>query len=376
MINDITDFSGSDFMSTFPIDAKGKNVETRGTTVRFVPSILSADDLLSKKFPEPKYAVPGILPEGLTVLVGKPKLGKSWLVLGIAIAVASGGRVLGNISVEKGDVLYLGLEDGERRLQSRLRGVLNDGPIPTGLFTATHWRGIADGGLDGIEGWLQDHPSARLVVIDTLKRIRPPDRAGRLYDGDYDAVAPLGDLAKRYGVSIVVVHHTRKMDGEDPVDLVSGSTGLTGAADGICVLTRQRKHTGAELFATGRDFEERSLALEWDNEILQWRSIGDASTFRMSEERRAIIDVIKDHGGTATPKFIAEALDKKPGTVRKNLSDMKSDGQVISDSSGNYSINEMLDNTGNIGNSEPMLDDQHISPLFEYDIGSNECYNF
>ncbi|MGE0244548.1 MAG: AAA family ATPase [Pyrinomonadaceae bacterium] len=316
----------------------------------YKPSILSAKELLAKSFPQPKYAVDGLLPEGVTVLVGKPKLGKSWLTIGIAVAVASGGKALGTIPVEKGDVLLLGLEDGARRLQNRLNGVLNGGPVPAGLDVATEWRRIDDGGLDDIEGWLQNHPDARLVVVDTLKRVRPPERPGRIYNDDYDAIAPLADLAKRYAVAIVVVHHTRKQDSEDPVDLVSGSTGLTGAADGVCVLKRMRLQSGAELLSFGRDFEESSLALEWDKDILQWKCVGEAAEFKMSEERRAILDVIRKNGGKAKPKEIAEALGKPPATVRKNLWDMKNAGQVYCDASGYYYESDTFGDTGNAGN--------------------------
>ncbi|KXK06600.1 MAG: hypothetical protein UZ17_ACD001000405 [Acidobacteria bacterium OLB17] len=315
------------------------------------PSIISAKELLTKVFPKPKYAVDGLLPEGVTVLVGKPKLGKSWLTIGIAVAVASGGKALGTIPVDRGDVLLLALEDGARRLQHRLNGVLNGGTVPAGLDVATEWRRIDDGGLDDIEGWLKDHPEARLVVVDTLKRVRPPERPGRIYNDDYDAIAPLADLAKQYGVAIVVVHHTRKQDSEDPVDLVSGSTGLSGAADGVCVLKRMRLQSSAELLSFGRDFEESSLALEWDKETLQWKCVGEAAEFKMSVERRAIIDVIRNNGGKASRKEIAEALGKASSTVGKNLWDMKQDGQVICDEAGNYLEGDLFGNAGNAGNA-------------------------
>ncbi|MEQ1642151.1 MAG: AAA family ATPase [Pyrinomonadaceae bacterium] len=353
-MNKVRDLTIDEFKAELPPlegDSNTTEIITSETTSGgYRPPIMSASALLAKTFPQPKYAVNGLLPEGLTVLVGKPKLGKSWLAINIAVAVASGGKALGTISVDKGSVLLLALEDGARRLQHRLDGVLKGGTVPTGLDVATEWRRVDEGGLDDIEGWLKSHPDARLIVVDTLKRIRPPERPGRLYDGDYNAVAPLADLAKQYGVAIVVVHHTRKQDGEDPVDLVSGSTGLTGAADGVCVLTRMRKQTSAELFATGRDFEEKSLALEWDNDTLQWNYVGEAAEFKMSVERRAIIDVIRNNGGQASRKEIAEALGKASSTVGKNLWDMKQDGQVSCDESGNYLEYDMFGNSGNAGN--------------------------
>ncbi len=350
-MKNVSELTVEEFKAELAVVTDPVNTETDvENPVGYKPNIISAKELLTKVFPKPKYAVDGLLPEGLTVLVGKPKLGKSWLGIGIAVAVASGGKALGTISVDKGNVLLLALEDGARRLQNRLDGVLNGGVVPAGLDVATDWRRVDEGGLDDMEQWLKDHPNARLIIVDTLKRIRPPERPGRLYDDDYNAVAPLADLAKQYGVAIVVIHHTRKQDGEDPVDLVSGSTGLTGAADGVCVLTRLRRQTGAELFATGRDFEETSLALEWDKETFQWKCVGEAAEFKMSEERRAIIDVIRKNGGKAAPKEIAEALGKPPATVRKNLWDMKNAGQVGCDASGNYLECDIFGNTGNAGN--------------------------
>ena len=183
--------------------------------------IQSAADLLEREFPEPKYAINGLLSEGVTIFAGKPKLGKSWLCLGIAVAIASSGLALGSVQVQQGDVLYLALEDGERRLQNRLETVLRNDTLPRRLFYATTFPLLDEGGLEAIEEWLKAHPDARLVVIDTLKRVRPRQRASssRLYDVDYESIAPLADLSKKYGVSILVVHHSRKLDSDDPLDL-------------------------------------------------------------------------------------------------------------------------------------------------------------
>lgn len=301
--------------------------------------ICSAQDLMARVFSPVRWAVTGLLLEGVIIFAGRPKLGKSWLALNIAVAVACGGRALGAIEVEAGPVLYLALEDGQRRLQDRLRKTLAGGAIPENLFLATEWKRFDDGGLLLLKEWLIDHPDARLVVIDTLKRVRPHERGnGRLYDGDYDAVGPLGDLARAYGVSVLVVHHTRKMDSEDPLDLVSGSFGLTGAADGVLVLKRARGQADAVLHATGRDFEDKELALRWDAELTGWRMLGDAAEYKLSNERREVIALLKQSGPLA-PKAVAEALDRKPSACRKLLCTMHRDGELRSDG-GRYSLVE------------------------------------
>lgn len=311
--------------------------------------IQSAAELLAKEFPEPKFAVYGLLSEGVTIFAGKPKTGKSWCGLGMAVAVASGGRALDSIPVEQGDVLYLALEDGERRLQTRLQQILRDSLPPAMLDVATQWKRLDEGGLDALEGWLKGHPGARLIVIDTLKRVRPRANAkAQIYDNDYEALAPLGDIAREYGVSIVVIHHTRKQESEDPLDLISGSFGLSGSADGVLVLKRAHGQTDAALYVTGRDFDSQELALRWEASVCGWKIVGEAGDLYLGKERREIIALLKMEG-PLTPKQTAARLKRNEGATRKLMLFMAKDGQLINDGSGNYSI-PLKDDSGNYGN--------------------------
>ena len=228
--------------------------------------IYTASEVMKMEFKDTTFAIDGILQEGVTILSGSPKIGKSWLALNLSIAVATGGLALGSVEVNKGDVLYLALEDGLKRLKKRLKMVLNDEAVPEKLHLAVQWLTIDTGGIEAIERWLIEHPEARLIIIDTLKRVRPLERnrASR-YDLDYDAIAPIANLAINYGVAIVVVHHNRKQQADDALEMVSGSTGLTGAADAALVMKRPRGTKDATLLVTGRDIEEREVALRWDN---------------------------------------------------------------------------------------------------------------
>ena len=133
-----------------------------------VVHLTSAADLVARQFKEPKWAVPQIIAEGLTILAGKPKTGKSWAGLDFAVAVAGGYSALGNIDCQQGDVLLLALEDNDRRLHQRLKAVLQGQAAPAALQIATQWRRADAGGLDDLQGWLDAHPHARLVLIDTL----------------------------------------------------------------------------------------------------------------------------------------------------------------------------------------------------------------
>jgi hypothetical protein len=190
--------------------------------------IKSAKVLQTMTFAPIKHVVPGIFIEGLTLLAGKPKGGKSWLLLDTAIAVATNGWTLGEIHCLEGDVLYCALEDSERRLQSRLRKLRQD--FPERLSYCTELARLATGGLAQIRDWITVHPQARLVIIDTLAMVRETrKREETNYDADYAAILDLRKLANDSRIAIVVVHHLRKADADDAFDTVSGTLGLTGA---------------------------------------------------------------------------------------------------------------------------------------------------
>lgn len=315
------------------------------SVVRHKP--VSAKDLLNRTFPEPKWAVENILPEGVTILGGKPKMGKSWLALNVAVGVASGDRVLGGVPVEQGDVLSLALEDNERRLQSRLKKLLDGKAAPERLEFANRWPRLDDGGLEEIEAWLIEHPDARLVVIDTLAKIRARNGGKNVYTEDYQAVEQLVELAGRHNVAIVVVHHLRKMAASDPLDQISGSLGLTGGVDGALVLNRERGRADARLYVTGRDIEDdKEYALSWDNSTASWQIVGEAEAVYISRERQEIIECLRSLGCPAEPKQVAEVLGKKHNNVKQLLWKMAGEGQ-IRNIGGKYTPV-----TGNPGNSD------------------------
>jgi hypothetical protein len=310
---------------------------------RFGPSrIFTAVELMAEELPPVRWVVPGLLPEGVTLLAGKPKLGKSWLALGLGVAVASGGVALGTKPVEGGDVLYLALEDNPRRLQGRLKKMLAGEAAPGRLHIATEWPRMDEGGSELLENWLGVNPHGRLVVVDILKRVRPLANSNRnrsVYDADYEALQSLQSLASEYGVAILVVHHTRKLAAVDPVDEVSGSTGLSGGADGILVLKRDRGRADAYLHVTGREIEEEvELALRWDANLASWSLVGDADEYRLSNERQQILGALQNAEALMSPKEIAEATDKTVDSVKVLLGEMVKAGQVANPSYGKYGL--------------------------------------
>lgn len=326
------------------------------------PETFTAADLMAREPPPVRWAVPGLVPEGVTLLAGKAKMGKSWLVLGLCIAAATGGVALGKVPVERGEALYLALEDNPRRLYNRLGKLLEGADPPAGFHMATEWPRLGEGGEEALGAYLEEHPATRLVVVDTLKKIRPRAFGNRAaYDLDYEALEPLLPLAAEHGVAIVVNHHLRKMEADDPLDAISGSTGLSGGVDGALVLKRERGRADAFLYVTGREIEEeRELALRWDQELANWTIVGDAAEYKISEERAAILRTLEDADGPMTPTEVADAMDKRVGTTKKTMWTMMRDGQLKSDS-GRYSV--ISGNSGNpvTGEGEdggPVTDDE------------------
>jgi biotin operon repressor len=303
--------------------------------------LYTAADLVAMEFEEPKWAVPGYLCEGLNILAGAQKLGKSWLVLGTAIAVASGGRALGTIQVEDGDVLYLALEDTKRRLKDRLLKLLKGAEAPSRLTITNEWPRLDDGGLDWIRDWLAQHSGARLVIVDTLKKVRPPrGKGGSFYDEDYDVMVSLKEVADEFEVCMVAVHHVSKAVHEDVFNSVSGSMGLTGAADATLILERPRGSNAGALHITGRDVEEKAgedaMSLEFCEVSGSWTLKGTVAECGMSDERKAILEVLELSDCPRSPKEISDMLNKDRTTVRRLLQKMLEQGEVKSAGQGSY----------------------------------------
>jgi hypothetical protein len=305
---------------------------------RVSPGVFSIADLLAQEMPPPRWIVPGLLPEGVTLLAGKPKMCKTWLAQGLAIAIATGGVALGARRVERGDVLYLALEDNKRRLHKRFKILLTD-TAPGGLVAATQWPRLDEGGAERIAEWVVTHPDTRLVVIDTLKKVRSRAAAAQrsIYDVDYEALEPLLPVAAENNVAILVVHHLRKMGADDPLDTISGSTGLSGGVDGTLVLKRDRGSADAYLYVDGRDVEEPGeYALHWDAQLASWQLLGDAEEYRVGQTRAKILRVLAEAGEGLSPADIAAEIGEGIDNVRHTLRRMDADGQAKRVGHGKY----------------------------------------
>ena len=234
---------------------------------------IDADTLLGIPYEPLSFVVEDLLPQGLHLLAGAPKIGKSWLALWLCLQVAQ-GESLWNFATKPCEVLYLCLEDSFQRIQSRLLDLTEDAP-PT-LHFAVMSEQLHSGLVEQMEQFLREHPATGLVVIDTLQRIRAVGSEANPYASDYRDIGVLKALADQHRIAVLLIHHLRKLNDDDPMNMISGTTGLSGATDSNFVLRRsKRRENTATLYCTGRDIVYRELSLEFNNETHIWNLLSD-----------------------------------------------------------------------------------------------------
>jgi hypothetical protein len=303
----------------------------------------------AQQFPPLQYNVPGLMPAGLGIIAAPPKAGKSLLILDWLLAIASGGYALGSLPTGHArDVLYLALEDGDRRLQARCRQLLPDGQAIPERFR--YVLAVPPGQvLAVLNHALAKYPDTALLVVDTLGRIMPlPQQGETTYQRDYRVAVALKKLAdQRPGLSIIVIHHTRKAFSDDFIDSISGTHGLAGAADTIITLSRGRGQGDGILRVTGRDVIESDYAVAFSDGA--WRLDGDnladaranvsrrAETGHLGERSAEIIDFVRQQPEGAQAKQVREKFGKDADTYLKRLSDS---GRLTRPRRGLYVVSE------------------------------------
>lgn len=318
------------------------------TSGNLLAGLRSGDWLDAQTFPPIRWVLPGLLPEGLSLLIGGPKLGKSALSLDVALAVAGGDRALGALATgEPRPVLLLALEDGDRRLQERARRMLEGRPIPKRFQYMTK---VAPGLVrETISEWLDSVADAEpLVILDTLGKVMPPTSPGEsAYGRDYRVTGSLKRIADDCpGMSLLVLHHDRKAESADFVEGVSGTNGIAGAADSILLLSRSRNESAGVLRVTGRDVAECDYAMTVD--AGRWRLSGDglaaaaaaAETARLAgslgDLSASILRYVADHPGGVRAADTAEAVGTDPDTAGKYLRRLKSAGRISKAERGRF----------------------------------------
>lgn len=310
-------------------------------------SRFSMSDLMGRSFAPIQYVIPGIIPEGLTILAAPPKVGKSWLVLDLAYQLATSGTALGAVPVDRArPVLYLALEDTPRRLQARLRH-LDVAEAPDTLYFQTE---VPPGEvLEQAITFMNDHhDQAPVVIVDTLGKVAPPANAGESdYMRDYRVGGGLKNVADSVsGGSVIVVHHTRKAAGDDFLDSVSGTQGLAGSADSILVLRRERNTDRGSLSVTSRDAVEGEYAVNRDG--VKWVLVGgeltqaavalanDRMTENLGELSAEVIDFVNSHPQGVDAAQVASGLEIATPTARTYLARAFAAGRLEKPKRGLY----------------------------------------
>lgn len=249
---------------------------------------ITAADLQQKDIPPIHFIVNNLLSVGLNILASPPKYGKSWMMLALCLAVASGGRFLGYTTNQCG-CLYLALEDSQLRLKARMDKLLAGKAAPAGFHFATMADTIDNGLFDELADFLKVHPDTGLIVIDTLQRVRGAAHGKEgAYAADYREVGALKAFADSHNVALLLVHHLRKMkDDGDPFNMISGTNGIMGASDATMVLTKEKRgDSNATLSVVGRDIESSDTVLRFNKDTCYWENLGDADWFAEQQARQ------------------------------------------------------------------------------------------
>lgn len=259
-------------------------------------TVIDGETLMDMRLPLTQFCVQTLLPQGVTVLGGAPKVGKSWLVLDLCIRVAKGESIW-NLPTTKGTTLYLCLEDTARRIQERLLCITDE--VPPNAFFAVAAKTLADGLCDQVRQFVSEHPDTVLVAIDTFQMVRRSENDVS-YANDYQEIQTIKKLADELGIALLLVHHLRKQGDNDPLNKLSGTTGISGAVDAVFVLDKsKRSQSGATLICTGRDIEYRELELRFEKETCRWVLVADSSEtpeMLLPAEMAAMIEFMRGIG--------------------------------------------------------------------------------
>jgi hypothetical protein len=345
------------------------------TTIAF-----NAAWLMQQVYPPTKYVVPGIVPEGMTLLVAAPKIGKSWMVLGLGLDLSSGGSAFGCLPIGKPrPVLYLALEDGPRRLQDRLRRL-----APPEFSHRLEFMTSVEAGkvIFVIREYMNKYAGLDpVVILDTLGKVMPPAGNGNQYGHDYSVLSALKATSDAVpGSSLVIVHHTRKAEGGDFLDAVSGTQGIAGAADTILVLKRDRHDKRATLQVTSRDAAEGEYSLTqtetgaWE---LDGHSLDEASRAAQSakasngvgDRMAEVIAKVSEHPEGLKPHALATLLGMDDKSAQVYLSRAYESGRLDKPTRGLYTP---VGSVGSVGFDAPTTNNptQPTLPLKEEATGT------
>ena len=286
---------------------------------------ISMTELYQNTYKSRSAIIEGVLYPGTYLLAGAPKIGKSFLVAQLAYHVSTGKELWG-YQVRQGTVLYLALEDDHRRLQERMYRMFGTDSSEK-LFFATCAKQIGNGLEEQLKKFMQEHPDTKLVILDTLQKIREVGNEKNSYAKDYEIIGKLKQITDESGCCFLLVHHTRKQQAEDKFDMISGTNGLLGSADGAFMLVKEKRtDQTATLDVSGRDQKDQRIYLTRDNERLIWE-LDHVEAEPWVEPTDAVLEAIAAlvnetapvWNGTATELVATLGLDLKPNALAMRL---------------------------------------------------------
>ena len=297
--------------------------------------IISCDKLYEMKLPAVKWVIKDLLPEGLTILAGAPKVGKSWLAQSLTLAVATGNDALGHFPSNQGQVLHLALEDTVQRFQDRMIKLYHMKPLNmlSNAIFAQSWDSLPDA-VQSLQEWISSQTKPRLIVIDTFQKIRSrsvnrfEDNA---YAKDYAEVGMLHHLAARNNIAILLIHHKRKALSDDPFNGVSGSSGITGAADAIWIFDKpDREVMAGTLLISGRDVSDRKYALAWSGEDQGsgWRYVAPVGDPIAPEAEEHVLLAMLEIGRPTSVSEICLASGVQQRQVYRTIEKLRQSGML------------------------------------------------
>ncbi len=300
-----------------------------------VQYIKNGNDLLNKELSQEEHLIPDLIPFGLTLLVGRPKIGKSTFLYNICFDFCSGNAICNLINCSPGVVLYITFEDNERKIQKLAKNISNNDL--SNFFYSINFPTQEQGGVEKLESYLENNQNIKLVCIDTMVKFSPSSKAS--YGGSYNRLEKLHNLSHEYNIAIVLTHHTRKMVmnqefEEDDFENILGSQGLRGLVDNTIFINSEY------VKVEGREIEEFKYSLKKEN--LRFK-LNEYSKDLGAEDRR-YIDFIWDKGRPVTLKEIYEQFsDKKSSTIRNRLKTLINDGRLAKPTRGEYEIGPYYD---------------------------------
>ncbi|GAC1466021.1 MAG: hypothetical protein PVSMB2_33050 [Ktedonobacteraceae bacterium] len=287
--------------------------------------------------PETQWLIPNLLPIGLTLLYGQPRIGKSWLTLHLALSIALGTPALDQLPTTQADVLYLGLQETQQRMCIRTRKLLHTRPAPENFIWANQWLTSASTNdhIVAFDLWLTTHPRIRLLVIDSLQQLSPTP-AGSAAQQDLALLHQLKVLADDHHIAILVTNQPATTPKRNTLNEYIHDPSCA-IADAILVLKRDRGQAEATLHVTGTDLPDQELALLLPTHTMSWTLLGPVSDHRLSQERQDILALLQEYrNGPLRPKEIASILHKDVRAVTKLLFDMSHASQILLIGRGQY----------------------------------------